>query len=790
MPEPTNDQSSQPKIIDNVNVYGQNINVHYKDGAPSPGGKKDETAAGVNKLNDATDQQTEIVAKKLDELADRIAMKLATHLRAALSETGGGGGGGTGDSSATGTSFREARKNAQLLETITGQYVQDLEKFNEEQSKQFKRFLAGIRSLDDALAKITEQTYNALSEQMSRTRQVLMNFASSVLSGSYAVDHFRKRIDEIMEMSSRRMADETDYLQAIFDGINNSGQGLSATFKSVKENIQAGGFAYATSGKSLREFGKSLVEQRKRMDMLVPNLYDTMTRSEADEILQDIYQQMVLSGNNVSMDDERLAMLASTQVQFLKEISKYTGKSLDELIKANKAPVTLEEALALGMYDEQQSKVIENVYKSLAELMGKADAEKFLESTVAVGGGVKAFEGKDFAIGYAQSMLQLKDWAVEFTKKTGRQPTAQEILAAIKYFASSVGADLGRFPPEIAMLLQGGPNRGLASSAKKAVAIIEAGEKKETTQSFFVNEVVNRFKELLDRFDFVKDIVAGISAVLSSAIVIGHTAAMLMHSKALMFDSGMGSILKNFMSGLLNVAIKFAAVGTILAGIFVSAERIFGGEYLASAQEHFSKIFDNAGAVLVSTITSALAPVLAALIGTMVASLLGLPALTLAAISSGLVLAADWMTGGEFSQGIGEIAGHIYDFLSWLVQKVIDYVGGLIQSIVGEGVKKTIDDTFNAVGDGVVKVGDFLYKQASDLFTTSENMGSAEAQKAKKTTITKPTQAKETGIKKTDLSISDVVSSVNNTNTILQDIRAVMKSIDSKTIKSVKYDTR
>lgn len=761
------EQGSGPPNHENVNVYGDSIYVRYKEGgAPKPAGRSPEDT----ELSDLNKTMSHIGEKPtwLGDAIKELAKEIANHLN--QDSAGGRGGDGGGENRPNIGAFSTATSTRQQSETMAGRAIEDLAEETIKLRKTFDSTIKLLVDFGDFKFRALELSFQMISETLSGLRQELIKFTAEVVSGRYAINHFTELFETTLEAASIGIGSFTDMLENAVK----MGPSYVDTLEAIKQNVEAGGNAFGYANKSMTEFGKALAMQRDALERLVPDVDARLDFKAQNQVLLDIYNTMVRSGVDASIDDERVAQLAAWQISYLKDIAKATGKSLAELVKLNEKPVSIEDAIALGqasggLSDEEAVRALAAYNEMMAQgnTSGAQDLATFIKNLAT--GGVTGFDSARHADRSFEAAKNIFDQGIR-----GGGDLRKAIYESSK-MRLQTQQSFGGFAQIDGSMLD---RPGSAADANKTIKLLEAIKKNTGSQAEELNTWPERmfrsFQEWMSNNAWIKDVIALASGGIGAAVIL---AATIKNTIATMANTGaLGALTGAVTQANAGAAAAIggtAAKGGILGGIFkfvaglVLMQTAIEGIMHFLTPENMTRFGEGVKGVIANLIAS-FAPLLAAGFAGLLAIFLGAPAtLALVAAAGGAMLYKmfdEWYDGG-LTEGVGKftawVVDQIYYMFEYLYEKITDW--GIVDAAerVGEGISSVWDDLMDVMWRDSPIVAEELNKTRKFLLKTDDKFNP--------------------GGRSDEQIMEELKKGNEQSRELLKQINDVMRSIDSKT---------
>lgn len=480
----------------------------------------------------------------------------------------------------------------------------------------------------------------------------LTGLIANFSTGQFGFDYLRDTFKDSQEMAERNMGGIID----VFENIASTGPDLVNTFEAIIDNYKSGGRAFMSSGMDMLQYGEAL----KRGRDLLNDRIDADSNLDVDSqssMIQGVYDQLVRQGIRDSIDSENVADIAALQLASLREVSRATGASLKELIKANEKNVTVDEAVARGFLDQNQA----STAKSLDVILREAGATEIADMMAKV-----VMNDGDIALAFRDDPQKINVYGSLFSQlyrviKDGNLEQADTIINEFREGLDARG--YGNMKAEIAKIVGiGDTTIGTLNEVQKRLA---AEREAKNEPEMWAERQYNALMRFFNDNSYFKGVVA-IGSLLAGGMnwvktLFGagdpmeqHTAAMKLHSAAMIANTGgmlgkFGGILAKLGTATLGLA---AAAGVVKAGIdawgaftITDEERAaYGGEGWGVVMGQF---FEDFGGILVGGLAL------------VITGFAAWPAALAVAIYEGL----DWLTDGAISNIFGNIGRAIFSAL-------------------------------------------------------------------------------------------------------------------------------
>lgn len=493
----------------------------------------------------------------------------------------------------------------------------------------------------------------------------LTSFIANFSTGQFGFDYLRDTFKTSQEMAERHMGGIID----VFENIVSTGPDLVNTFEAITDNYKSGGRAFMSSGMDMLQYGEAL----KRGRDLLNDRIDADSNLDVDgqsSLIQGVYDQLVRQGIRDSIDSENVADIAALQLASLREVSRATGASLKELIKANEKNVTVDEAVARGFLNQNQA----STAKSLDVVLRKAGATEIADMMAKLmmndGDLGLAFRDDPQKINVYGSLLSQLYGVI----KDGNLEQADTIINGFREGLDARG--YGNLKGEIGKIVGiGDTTIGTLNEVSKRLA---AEREAKNEPEMWAERQYNGLMRFFNDNSYFKGVVA-IGSLLAGGVnwaktLFGagdpmeqHTAAMKLHSAAMIANSGglLGK-LGGFASTVGKLTVGLAAWGSAMysasdAFNITDEERAaYGGEGWGVVMGQF---FEDFGGILVGGLAL------------VISGFAAWPATLAVAIYEGL----DWLTDGAISNIFGNIGRAIFSALedvwdgfrnSWLGRRI------------------------------------------------------------------------------------------------------------------------
>jgi hypothetical protein len=535
----------------------------------------------------------------------------------------------------------------------------------------------GFLNFGRNLAQINEFGLKRAVTALTDTRRQFIAFNAELMSGQAALRSYTRSFKEGMEASSAGLASFIDILKNNFSF---AGVTLQETVRTIRENLSEGGQAFAMAGMSSEEYGKALLRARKALEGA--GAFEALGFREQNQLLQQVYEQLVGQGIKTQIDSELVRIRAAQQFKLFDQISKNTGKSVQELMKLNKemAP-DIDELVSRGALNPEQA----NTLRAVMQYLSPDQQQKILKTFQAQG----------------NAAFALRD-TIQRDLLSGEMHMAQAIYDAVTRGMTDpkaiarVGADIARsnrasLNPLVSYATIGSERLFQAQNKLAEVTAASDREGPNRMAERVARSIEAFFKNDMPIFKAMADLASAISGLVASGILVAHSMSMRAHTAAMLAASKVpfGAMVRNLFTP--QAAAVLGGAGLIFVGlagalkaaydfINVTSEQLLertkqGFGELASMMGKFGELFGKFA-------TGALA------IAGGIGLIMGGPiALTVAGIVAAGALILDHFTDGAVFKLFGD-----------MVAGITDYLSGLMESIKGFAARINAESL--AAGDG------------------------------------------------------------------------------------------
>jgi len=705
MADTTKENGGTPVYVTNRGD-GNAVWVTWKGKDPADPALKAQAEA--NATADASREHLSDISKGFESQAEMIAEKIAQAIAEKLGQImegpsgakpeGGGGEGSAGDKEA-----KQFLRNAENQMFLRNFHTEELEReFSLLTTKVLDQSAAMHASVEAhrTAARIIEQTARTVAARFSQIQKNFYETAAEFLSGerliTSAIGWFRDGAEMAKSYSGSMVG--------MLENALNIGPDIARTFKSITKNIEAGGASYAASSMSLADYATSLRRQRRGLSG-ADGILDLDAQTE---LLQSVHDQLMRQGIRTDIDSSRVQQAAQFQLNYMKEIAKNTGRSVEQLMAMNAdGKIAIDEAVSRGSYTADQGAALKEVSDTLMSAIPQ-QVEKFNKMVAANGNAAIAFsdETEYFATGLPQMFEQ-----IVAAIKSGKGVDKRDLSAMLEQISKNEvlksaipGTVLGNYS-------------GIISQAARGSSVLSEQAQKEAPDTMVESTWASIKNFFSDYLNPIVDFLSG-AAGLASAMRL-WTIAAAVHAHAMYVDiaAERGGKLLSFLanpfklawkavtgsfnlvvrgmlggiSGLTRMASEFGlTAGQALFRMGVVAAATAGAimdinNALTQTQEERDKFGDDT-AGWIGQAFSDLAGVVVAGVAGLVAFLAGGPVAWIAGVAYLVYKGIDWlfgMFGISISDGIGYVAKWIYEGASWLISGLWDVISSAWDSLSG-----------------------------------------------------------------------------------------------------------
>lgn len=326
---------------------------------------------------------------------------------------GGGGGGGDGGGYDGGHDYVGAKNEIRIASQITGTWEDLRDSFNK------------LLSARDNFADAREQQIEMLQGQVALMQRQLVQY----MSGKDLIESFIRQREESLEMVKSGLGGMLDTMahnfQGAVDGFGRHAQmfaGGAISFSQAVKLIQGTQGFYGRFDGDRREFSRQVAASMDRVEQVLrgrdgSSIYDMQTGSEFRQMnatLVDIYglnvQSVQDAANLRRLDTPGNIARTIAQLEFLRQVARNTGRSLEELQGMRASEETFENMNKAGL-NEGQSQELDQII-TLLNMTGNtrmlSNLERALEG-ISTGRGIGAFAEDSEALvrGEGQAALDL-----------------------------------------------------------------------------------------------------------------------------------------------------------------------------------------------------------------------------------------------------------------------------------------------------------------------------------------------------------------------------------------------
>lgn len=610
-------------------------------------------------------KKTEEEKEEAKEMFKHLAEAIGIHLRGADIGSGGGEEGGSGGRSGGG--YAGAALLAENTRRISGA-VEDL-------SNQMKGFTEDV----------IEDTDEYIIRRMQTVMRVVQNELTEFFSGETGLKNFQNRFTATLETSSRNLEDFVGSIQHDFSFTRTS---FTEATRSIIDDLNNGGRAFAIYGGTMREYATELSALRGEINSDGVNMFRTMNLQDQDDYINRMYQTMVAQGITERLHSEEVREYARSQYMALNEIANLTGLSLKELQDMNQAnQENIDEMVARGFYTDEQGAALTEVAAQLGA-MSPYYRDLFEQALAAgPGGAMVPFQDNPQAllIGFPQAVDRL-------TRSIRNGNLNRDELVATMIDS----LDANALSPAHMLALDG-------TMSRQTELLIAAERRRLAEQNGWLERYFNSFTSAMDRMPGIglaRDVVSSVWGFVGStealfAAITANTVAVTANTLSQGFGltrllrplgtligslagpsavqaglaarglAGAGGVSARLAGSFAPLYESLGAIGRTIARMGIGLARVsalatsvmafFDFFNVSDAERNIRSSFEHGVSGFVSNLGE-----LAVKLGIVALALFaGLPGVIIA----GLYMLVDTLTGGWLSDQVGRIIGHASDYI-------------------------------------------------------------------------------------------------------------------------------